>query len=53
MIQNLNPVTFQKFGSLLPDRDKKPYPADNTLLLTAGIVYLIGELYLLSRYFRK
>ena len=35
MIQNLNPVTFQKFGSLLPDRDKKPYPADNTLLLTA------------------
>ncbi|MBQ1350069.1 MAG: hypothetical protein II614_00095 [Ruminococcus sp.] len=25
----------------------------NTLLLTAGIVYLIGELYLFSRYFRK
>ena len=37
MIQNLNPVTFQKFGSLLPDRDKKPYPADNTLLLTADM----------------
>ena len=25
----------------------------NTLLLTTGIVYLIGELYLFSRYFRK
>ena len=25
----------------------------NTLLLTAGIVYLIGELYLFSRYFRR
>lgn len=25
----------------------------NTLLLTAGIVYLIGELYLFSQYFRK
>ena len=37
MIQNLNPVTFQKFGSLLPDRDKKPQPADSVLLLTADM----------------
>ena len=33
MIQNLNQVSFQKFGTLLPDRDKSSQAADSTAKL--------------------
>ena len=33
MIQNLNQVSFQKFGTLLPDRDKSSQPADSAAKL--------------------
>ena len=33
MIQNLNQVSFQKFGSLLPDRDKSSRAEDNCSIL--------------------
>ena len=34
MIQNLNQVSFQKFGTLLPDRNKGALVADGTKKLT-------------------